>query len=50
MAIYLGLGWLALGIVYLAILTKGFRKTPPEMNTEADPKENQGTAEARLGA
>jgi amino acid transporter len=49
-AIYLGLGWLALGIIYLAILTKGFRKTPPEMNTETDPKENQGTAEALVGA
>jgi putrescine importer len=30
-AIRLGLVWLALGIVYLAFLTKGFRKAPPEM-------------------
>ncbi|WP_353301407.1 APC family permease [Kocuria rosea] len=31
-AIYLGLGWMALGIVYLAVLTRGFRTTPPEMD------------------
>lgn len=33
-ALYLGLGWLAIGIVYLAVLTKGFRKSPPEMRVE----------------
>lgn len=35
-ALYLGLGWLALGIVYLAVLTRGFRRNPPEF----DPTEN----------
>ncbi|GAA5156085.1 APC family permease [Amycolatopsis dongchuanensis] len=29
---YLGLGWLALGVVYLAVLTRGFRKAPPEFD------------------
>ncbi|NYI66987.1 APC family permease [Spelaeicoccus albus] len=34
-ALYLGLCWLALGILYLAVLTRGFRKTPPEMSLES---------------
>lgn len=34
-AVYLGLSWLALGIVYLAVLTRGFRKQPPEMHLDA---------------
>lgn len=40
-AIRLGLVWLALGIVYLAFLTKGFRKAPPEMefSEEAEAEE-----------
>ena len=29
-----GLRWLALGAVYLAILTRGFTRTPPEMSIE----------------
>jgi amino acid transporter len=49
-AIYLGLGWLVLGIIYLAILTKGFRKTPPEMNTETNHKENDGAPGALMDA
>ncbi|MFL1517075.1 APC family permease [Pseudomonas prosekii] len=32
LAIYLGLSWLAIGVVYLAILTSGFRRQPPEMD------------------
>jgi len=32
MAIILGLSWLALGVVYLAWLTGGFRRQPPEMD------------------
>lgn len=32
MAIILGLGWLAIGCVYLAWLTGGFRRQPPEMD------------------
>src|ERR1700712_1808190 len=32
MAIVLGLSWLAVGIVYLAWLTGGFRRQPPEMD------------------
>jgi putrescine importer len=30
-AITLGLIWLGLGVVYLAVLTRGFRVPPPEM-------------------
>ncbi|MDR6436708.1 amino acid transporter [Paenarthrobacter nicotinovorans] len=30
-AITIGLCWIALGVIYLAFLTKGFRKEPPEM-------------------
>jgi amino acid transporter len=33
-ALYLGLGWLVLGVIYLAVLTKGFRRTPPELSIE----------------
>lgn len=32
LAIYLGLSWLAIGVVYLAVLTGGFRRQPPEMD------------------
>ena len=32
-AITLGLSWLALGIVVLALITRGFRASPPEMTT-----------------
>ncbi|WP_283181554.1 APC family permease [Pseudomonas svalbardensis] len=32
LAIYLGLSWLAIGVVYLAVLTDGFRRQPPEMD------------------
>lgn len=32
LAVYLGLSWLAIGMVYLAFLTRGFRKQPPEMD------------------
>ncbi|MGW1210288.1 APC family permease [Streptomyces sp. NPDC002499] len=32
----LGLIWLALGVCYLAYLTKGFRKAPPEMTFDED--------------
>ncbi|WP_026182748.1 APC family permease [Leeia oryzae] len=36
-AITLGLSWLVIGLVYLAYLTKGFSKEPPEMDfTEAE--------------
>ena len=33
-AVRLGLGWLAIGIVYLAVLTRGFRQAPPELRLE----------------
>lgn len=33
-ALWLGMGWLVIGIVYLAVLTRGFRRTPPEMQVE----------------
>ncbi|MFJ2363129.1 APC family permease [Pseudomonas sp. NPDC087697] len=32
LAIYLGLSWLTIGVVYLAVLTGGFRRQPPEMD------------------
>jgi putrescine importer len=32
----LGLIWLALGVAYLAYLTKGFRAAPPEMEFTED--------------
>lgn len=43
-AIRLGLSWLAIGIVYLAYLTKGFRRPPPEMDFDEEAQELQ-TAE-----
>jgi amino acid transporter len=33
-ALWLGIGWLVLGIGYLTVLTKGFRAPPPEMNLD----------------
>ncbi|MFG2954708.1 APC family permease [Streptomyces sp. NPDC048291] len=33
----LGLVWLALGVCYLAYLTRGFRKAPPEMTFDEEP-------------
>ncbi|MFD9095892.1 hypothetical protein [Streptomyces collinus] len=30
-AVRLGLGWLVIGIVWLAVITKGFRRPAPEM-------------------
>ncbi|GAA2461940.1 APC family permease [Streptomyces glaucus] len=38
----LGLGWIAIGIVYLAVITKGFRRPTPELRL--DDKESTGTA------
>jgi amino acid transporter len=32
LAVYLGLSWLVIGVVYLAVLTGGFRRQPPEMD------------------
>ncbi|ANH99795.1 amino acid permease [Pseudomonas koreensis] len=32
LAVYLGLSWLAMGVLYLAVLTGGFRRQPPEMD------------------
>ncbi|MDY7535204.1 APC family permease [Pseudomonas sp. Bout1] len=32
LAIYLGLSWLAIGLVYLGFLTRGFSQQPPEMD------------------
>lgn len=36
-ALYLGLGWLALGTGYLAALTRGFRRDPPEFDPTDQP-------------
>jgi len=35
-AIVLGLGWLVVGVVVLAVVTKGFRTLPPELTYEQD--------------
>ncbi|MDF2642221.1 MAG: amino acid permease, partial [Pseudomonas sp.] len=32
LAVWLGLSWLAIGVVYLAVLTSGFRRQPPELD------------------
>ncbi len=32
LAIMLGLTWLVIGVIYLAVLTSGFRRQPPEMD------------------
>lgn len=34
MAIYLGLAWLAVGMIYLTVITGGLRRQPPEMHFE----------------
>ena len=34
MAIYLGLSWLAIGVIYLVIITGGLCRQPPEMHFE----------------
>jgi putrescine importer len=33
-AVRLGLAWLVIGIVYLAVLTRGFRTPPPELRLD----------------
>lgn len=44
-AVTIGCGWMALGILYLAFLTKGFRKEPPEMRIEDEAKSQEGSAD-----
>lgn len=34
LAIWLGATWLVLGVIYLAVITSGFRQQPPEMHFE----------------
>ncbi|MDF3933625.1 APC family permease [Pseudomonas citronellolis] len=34
LAVWLGLAWLTVGVVYLGVLTGGFRQSPPEMHFE----------------
>lgn len=34
LAIYLGAGWLCLGVLYLTVITRGFKRKPPEMHFE----------------
>ena len=34
LAVYLGLRWLAIGVLYLAVLTGVFRPQPPEMDCQ----------------
>jgi amino acid transporter len=38
-ALFLGIGWLVLGVIYLTFITKGFKQEPPEMNMVAKPDE-----------
>jgi hypothetical protein len=38
-ALFLGIGWLVLGVIYLAFITKGFRQAPPETNMVANADE-----------
>jgi amino acid transporter len=45
-AIVLGLSWLGIGIVVLAIVTKGFRRLPPELTYEDAADEPQDAARA----
>ena len=42
-AFEVGLAWLAVGFVYLLVLTRGFQKAPPAMYTG----EEEGTEPAR---
>ena len=44
-AIELGLGWMAVGVIYLAVLTRGSRKAPPEVQFSED-VELEGPARA----
>nr|WP_268893464.1 MULTISPECIES: hypothetical protein [Pseudomonas fluorescens group] len=32
LAVWLGLSWLAIGVVCLVVLTGGFRRQPPELD------------------
>jgi len=32
LTVWLGLSWLAIGVVCLAVLTGGFRRQPPELD------------------
>ncbi|GGD00675.1 amino acid permease [Tersicoccus solisilvae] len=50
LAIALGVGWLVLGTVYLAVLTRGFRKAPPSVDMDRSARTDEGTAEAVVGA
>ena len=45
----IGLGWLAAGLVYLVYLTRGFRRSPPEMYS-GEEEEELGAAPAVEGA
>ncbi|MFJ3809371.1 hypothetical protein ACIPWE_23825 [Streptomyces sp. NPDC090073] len=42
-AVRLGLGWLVIGIVWLAVITKGFRSPAPELRLRSG--EEGGAAE-----
>jgi predicted membrane channel-forming protein YqfA (hemolysin III family) len=43
-AVTLGLSWLAVGVIVLAIVTRGFRRQPPEIEyVEADDDEIEKT-------
>ncbi|MGW4563010.1 APC family permease [Streptomyces sp. NPDC004561] len=44
-AVKLGLGWLVIGIVWLAVITKGFRRPAPELRLQSD-GEGGGSAES----
>lgn len=43
-AVYLGLGWLVIGFVYLVVLTRGLRAQPPELSLDAPAATTLATA------
>jgi putrescine importer len=43
----LGVSWLVIGVVYLAVLTRGFRRQPPQLSLDDDrPASSSATADA----
>ena len=47
LATFLGLGGLVLGLVYLTVLTRGFRRPPPELeDSPTEPTADRGRGRA----
>ncbi|MBY8878266.1 APC family permease [Actinacidiphila acidipaludis] len=45
-AVELGLGWLVIGIAWLAVITRGFRRPAPELHLNPDDENAPATAES----